>query len=266
MSKKSGLGKKIRTITIRLDDIKTTFFVRKRLNDNHVLALAELKESGVDLDNIDVDENLNNIDGRHRVACYDLLGIEEIEVDVWRYPSEEVKVAAAYMSNSGGALPPTQEDTEYTIKAMLDANVSQKRIIELLGLNSKLLRGYVERIRRKEKARALQNAKDAVASGELTVVKAAEAFDVQLPTLKAAISGKKVKETSRAGEIGARLVKLQKQRNNGVGQSMRVLQQELEDGDTSKGDVLKSVRELKRLLKAAVKRTEDWETRIKAMD
>lgn len=112
--------KVVRTITVQLSELKTNLFVRKELDHEWAYQLAELIEAGVEMrDNIRVTEDMEVVDGRHRMEGYDLAGKKEIRVDVVRVTDELELIAEAYKANTGGSKPPTKEDTEHVVGLLL---------------------------------------------------------------------------------------------------------------------------------------------------
>ena len=180
-------------VSVLISDLNKNLFVRQELDQNHVLYLAELIEAGVVLNPIEITPDMAVIDGRHRIEAAELNSQVEIKARIVSISDESELVARAYRANVGGALPPTQEDTEHTVLLLLDRGVANKRIGELLGLPASLARKYVNEVQFKLKRQHLQRAVLAVTEGGLTVAKAAEQYAVEPAQLKEALSGKKKK-------------------------------------------------------------------------
>src|SRR4029077_10348078 len=113
---------------VKLKDIKSNFFVRKGINQDHVLMLAELYEAAMlehkgdmvaaskAVTAIQLTDEHDLIDGRHRKEAMELAQITEAYVEVKSGMTSSELVVAAAKANYGGALPPTREDMIYTIE------------------------------------------------------------------------------------------------------------------------------------------------------
>ncbi|HNS34400.1 MAG TPA: ParB N-terminal domain-containing protein [bacterium] len=102
-------------VSVLISDLNKNLFVRQELDQNHVLYLAELIEAGVVLNPIEITPDMAVIDGRHRIEAAELNSQVEIKARIVSISDESELVARAYRANVGGALPPTQEDTEHTV-------------------------------------------------------------------------------------------------------------------------------------------------------
>jgi ParB-like chromosome segregation protein Spo0J len=179
-------------VTLKLDELKETFFVRKSLDDDRVLYLAEQYENGVALPPIEVTEETHEIiDGRHRRAALSLLGRTETVCQVVSQASRAQLIVTAFIRNSGGSLPPTREDTEHTIELLLDQGVSGKQIAEALPLPPSLAKKYLTNVRSMVLARNKRRAVLAVTDGGLTIAEAADKFHVDAEVLREEIRGKR---------------------------------------------------------------------------
>ena len=70
---------KMKKDMMAIKDLQVNLFVRKVLNQDHVLYLGQLVEGGVNLPPIKINQDLVVIDGRHRIEAYELLGRTQIE-------------------------------------------------------------------------------------------------------------------------------------------------------------------------------------------
>lgn len=183
-------------VEIPLSELKVTFFVRAKVNEDHVLYLAELYESGVELPPIEVIEGVNEIkDGRHRFGSMQLLGWTKAKCMIVEAKDQNEMLAEAFKANMGGALPPSREDILMIVRKFLENGLTQKRIKELLGgsLKPSMVNTYIRTSKSSIAKAKMQNALRAVAEGELTAPKAAEQYGVDLQNLKDEIKGKKKK-------------------------------------------------------------------------
>jgi hypothetical protein len=191
-----------KTVIRRIADIKTTFFVRKQLNRPYACELAELQKNGVKLNPIEITEDDELIDGRHRMEAHTINGIEVIECVVIEGEFTEADlISRAYQCNTGGSMPPSRADTEHTIGLLLERGVTHKRIGELLGLPKAMARSYIDQVRSRINRMNLQRAAAAVANEGMTLPDAAAKFKVDLAALKTLIAGGRRKQKKGVGEI-----------------------------------------------------------------
>lgn len=130
-------------IEVDLRNLKTDWFVRTGLNEDHVLHLAELIEAGTELPPISITSDMLVVDGRHRIEAYKLNSLDKIKATLVEVRDKTSLIAEAYRANIGGALPPTPADTEHTIKLLVGSGASMKKIATLLGLPPSITRRYV---------------------------------------------------------------------------------------------------------------------------
>lgn len=181
--------------TTEIKTIVTEFFVRTALNEARVEFFTKLIREGHDLPPIELAERDGRkllTDGRHRMEAQLRLGKTQIEYTKAPAGLSIVElIARAYRANSGGPLPPTEADSEHTVRILLQNKTSLRRIAELLGLPAGLTRRYVCDIQSKDQKKKLQLARDAIACDGLTVAQAAAKYEVEQGTLKRFIGGKK---------------------------------------------------------------------------
>ncbi|MCI0542392.1 ParB/RepB/Spo0J family partition protein [bacterium] len=252
---------------IALKDLKTNLFVRKSLDQDHVLYLAELIEGGVQmLTPIKITREYNIIDGRHRAEAYDLCGVTEIECEVINVVGESEVIAAAYKSNIGGSLPPTQADTEHTVRLLLDRNVNKKSIGELLALPSSIARKYINTVQSRMMRAKLQEAVTAVSEGSMTVNKVAEMYGVDTDALREMISGQRKKQKQDNGSIKRTLSTSYRSLTLKEVNAIKKLFDAFEDGDVSKKQVDDIFVHIERLKKRSMKAIGDWRARFVALN
>lgn len=255
----------LKSVVAQVVDLKANLFVRKELDQDHVLYLAELVEGGVEMNSkIKVTEDMTLIDGRHRKEAFELAKVTEIKVDVYKIDDETELIAEAYKANTGGSKPPTVADTEHTIMLLLDRGESMKRIGEMLVLPASMARKYAGEVKSRMNRAKLQRAAEAVTEGGLTVSKAAEQHNVDADKLKEVLSGHKRKHKSGVVEVQRQLTVIYRglaQRNVAV---LRKMTQKFEDGDVSKKQVEEIIRHIKSLLNKSSKTVTEWETRFLA--
>lgn len=180
------------TRLLRLEEIQQTFFVRKALDQDNVLALAELYEAGTELPPIKVAaETLELIDGRHRIGALDLLNRTTVMAELVPVGSRAEMIAMAFVANYGGALKPTRADIEHTIELLLEQGLNQARIMEMIPLPKSVARKYLMNVRSNVLKRNVNRAVLAVADGGISVADAADKFGVDPDRLREEIRGKR---------------------------------------------------------------------------
>ena len=255
--------------TVKLPELEMNLFVRKELNQDHALYLADLVENGVEFkDLIEVtDRNgLMNIivEGRHRKEAFELNGVTSVKVKVLEFEDEAEMIAYAYKANTGGSLPPTPQDTEHTIMLLLQRGEAMKRIGELLGLPAGMARKYIGSVKSKASRQQLMKAANAVTDGGLTVAKAAEQYEVEPEKLKEIISGHKRKHKLGVPEIQRGLTQTHKSLSQKNASLIRSLIEKYEDGDVTERQVREIFDHLDQLQKRANRNIGDWKKRFEA--
>ncbi|HNW09057.1 MAG TPA: ParB N-terminal domain-containing protein [bacterium] len=249
-------------VSVLISDLNKNLFVRQELDQNHVLYLAELIEAGVVLNPIEITPDMAVIDGRHRIEAAELNSQVEIKARIVSISDESELVARAYRANVGGALPPTQEDTEHTVLLLLDRGVAKKRIGELLGLPASLARKYVNEVQFKLKRQRLQRAVLAVTEGGLTVAKAAEQYAVEPAQLKEALSGKKKKWGISEIKLAlSNQYRASSKRNSSICKKMI---EKFEDGDVTAKQAMSIFNHLEHLQRRSARLVADWKKRFEA--
>ena len=115
-------------IEIRISELKNKFDIRNILNQQHIDFLCGLYEGGIDLGPIKITKHGIIVDGRHRVALFELLEIPTIEAEIIDEDSTIEIVRIALSSNMGGPLPPTKNDLRRTMTILINTGYSKKRI------------------------------------------------------------------------------------------------------------------------------------------
>jgi hypothetical protein len=261
---------------IRLDKIKNAFDVRVALDQDRVVQLAGMYESGVNLPPVKVvrldEEYYAYIDGRTRGEARKYLNLEEIAAVVCNGSLREDPIelyAEALEANCGGAKPPTTADLTHSILRMLECGATQKQIRERLTfLPSGALQAYIAIARGNLNKKRMAKAIDAIGEGA-TVQQAAESCHVKPEALKDAISGKKRKwGTARSNEVQlavdmkAYISKVLFSANAGIAQKCETILKRVDDGEISvktANGILKAWRE--HLRKTGL-RVDDWQARL----
>lgn len=251
---------------VKLEDLQVNLFVRRELDQDHVLYLAELIENGVEMnDPIEVTEDLTMVNGRHRKEAFELNGVTEVKVRILEFENETEMIAYAYKANTGGSLPPSQHDTEHTVMVLLERGEAKKRIGELLGLPPNMARRYINEIQSKANRAQLQRAVAAVTDGGLTVPKAAEQYGVEIEKLKEALSGKKKGKTNGISDAQRRLTTLFRSVSQRHAHLIRGLFEKYEDGDVTEKQVREVLAHLEKLQQQSARTVSDWRKRFDAI-
>lgn len=223
---------KKRTI-VPIKDLDLSIFVRVKLNPDRVEYLAGLKVDGVELPPIGITPDMKVIYGRHRIGAYEFLDLKEIEAEVIEVEDEAELITIAYKENVGGALPPTQEDTEHTIEMLMDRKIPKKQIGAMLGLPPGLARTYLKNVQARITTKRLQAAATAIAKRDYTVARAAEEYSVDLERLKDFISGTR-RKTSEFTDTKRRLISKNRSHSNILTALCKKLHERYEDGEFSR--------------------------------
>jgi DNA-binding NarL/FixJ family response regulator len=254
-----------RLVRVKVAELRTNLFVRERLDEERVYALLDLHLAGVEIKPIEINKDKEIIDGRHRRMMYMHAEVEEIMALEKDITDPEELIAAAYKANTGGALPPSREDTEHTIASLVQRGASVKRIAEVLSLPPDMVRGYVREVKAKIERRAIQDALNDMANDGLTVQQAAEKYSIDADKLRAVISPKKKKERKQA-------VADHKSTITSMHRSLSLKEQricaqifaKLEDGEYTIEQVRDVLDHIGQLLRRSTRTYEDWVNRLKA--
>lgn len=247
-------------------ELTTNLFVRKALDQDRVLFLAELIENGVKMtDPIEITKDSEIVDGRHRKEAYELNGKKEVEVRVLDFSNRVEMISYAYKANAGGAKPPTAADTEHTIMLLLSMKESVKKIGESLGLPPNVARKYIADVKSRMDRAHLQRAAAAVTDGGLTVAKAAEQYEVDPERLKEILSGKRRKSKSGIQDLHRGLTTLYKSVSSRNAATLRGLIEKYQDGDVTEKQVREILDHLKDLQRQSARSVSDWEARLNGM-
>ena len=260
---------KPKTITVAIADLKTNFFVRKELNQDHVLTLADLYDHGVELPPLTVSLNGKGpyqlIDGRHRLEALKFLDKPEAVCQVIESGDFGESVSAAIKANVGGSLPPTREDIEHVIKLLLEGNVPRTKLYDLLPFPKNLVRKYMDLVQTELARNRMVKAIDAVATQGYTTPEAARKFEVDLDTLKLKISGQK----KSAKQENVKTMKLSMEgRLRSLSQynsaMCKKLLNQFQDGDITSVQARELFDKLAHAMKQATRVVTEWKSRFEA--
>jgi len=255
------MSKKIRTV--KIEDIKQEVFVRKELSEDRWLQFAMWIDEGVDVGRPTLTEKYVVIDGRHRIRAFQYLGKKEIECEIVDLKDEVDMISEAWKANQGGALPPTQEDTELTVHELDKRGVKVQEIAKLLGLPPGITRTYIKNIRSKNKRITIKRAADAVAVGGLRATESAEKHKVPLRDLQQYLK-KAPPDPKGIPQIKRRLSHQYKSLAQKNGALLGDLMKKLEDGDASEVQVFGLLTHIERLQLQGHNTISNWRQRFEA--
>lgn len=259
------IKKQKKPVAVSISDLDIAFYARKALDQDRVIYFWELLESGEELDPIDITTSKKVIDGRHRIEASVIAGRADIQACYQDDIKSEVElIGKAYRANTGGALPPTKQDTEYVISLLLQRNETTKKIGELLGLPASMARKYVNEVKSKMGRAKLKEAVESVTEGGLTAAKAAEKHSVDLGRLKEMLSGKRKTAKNGVTEIQRNLTSTYRSHSLKNATLMRSLIAMYEDGDVSAKQVNDIIAHVKSLQERATRVVNDWACRFEA--
>ena len=256
--------KTVRTCKVELSQLKTNLFVRRLLDQDHVLLLADLLEGGKELPPIEVTEEMNVVDGRHRREAYEFLDIKEVSVKVLRFDDEAEMISYAFKSNCGGSKPPTPDDIDHTIELLLERESGQKAIAEGLNLPLKMVRKYIDDVRSRLARAKLMKAVDSILTGGLSVAKAAEQYGVDIDKLKEHLSGKKKKHPGGIESNQKTITYNYKSISSKNAALCSRLSDQYDDGDVTRTQVLEILDHIADLQKKGIRTTSEWRSRFEA--
>lgn len=249
-------------VSLLIAQLKINLYVRRTLDEDRVIELAQLIEHGIELDPIEVTPDNRVIDGRHRIEAHNLLNREAIRARVTVVADETDTIARAYRANTGGAKPPTQEDTEHTVTLLLSHGQTHRRIAELLGLPVSLTRKFIETIQSKAKRMKMQQALDAVANGGLSPLQAAQKHNLDVELVKGAISGRRKKTKDGFAGIQHSVTTLYRSASQKNRMVLESVLRRYEDADVTEKQVLQILAHMEKSHKSMGQRIQDWRARF----
>jgi hypothetical protein len=253
---------------VKLKDLKTTFFIRTGLDQDHVIKLSELYEGGKSLPPIKITPNNEVIDGRHRIEALELAFNKdhEIEAEVIVSKDPVELIVMAFQANEGGALPNSRADTIHTLQMLLTRGASERSIYEYFSNTPRaVVRKWLEPAKRNLKRSLIQQGKEAVASGEGSVKEVAKKFGLDVNDLKTAIAGPKVGVDSHGlaqmkSSISSRFYAVSR-----ANQAMvKRLIVGFADGEVNEKVVNDVLEHLEHSLTSQKRRLKDWRSRFEA--
>jgi len=249
--------------TREIKSLTQNLFVRASLDADRIMTLAELIESGVELDPIKITPDGRVIDGRTRIEAHELCKKASILCEVVPVTDEVEIISLAYQSNVGGALPPTRKDTEHTVAMLLDRKVSQREIADLLGLPPSLARKYIKGVQFRLNTLKFQRAAIAITEG-MTLRDAANECNVDPEKLKQFISGTRQKKNV-VTDAKKNLSALMKSSAMKASTILKHTIEAFEDGECTISQAREIIEHSLRLYDGAARRAQDWRKRLEAI-
>jgi len=178
-----------------LSEIEDTVFVRVNLDEERVSFFMRLYEAGASVPPLEITEDKQMIEGRHRKAALVRMGLSEAACNVYRKMGREELTLRALAANFGGSQPPTQADINYTIKQLLEGGMTRlgaiRNVKDATGLPINLVKRTVDVILLRIKTEKVNEAVIAMVEDDLTAAAAAKKFGVEVVDVKSALTGKK---------------------------------------------------------------------------
>lgn len=257
-------------VTLPLEDLKATIFVRRSLNEEWINQLMEFYRSTEhNLPPIEVVRDTLEIrDGRHRREALLRLGRKTTLCKLVA-PSEKPEfLIQALSANVGGSLPPTRGDVVFVMKQLMLEDLGEKRIRELFApfYPPSVVRAFLDDAYTEVGRQKMRSALDAIAAGDTTMTDAARKYDVDLDKLQAEISGRK--KNSRKHDVTAVKVDItNRARGNSTRNvtAYRHLLRRYEDGEVTYAKVLEVLLHSKRVHIDGAKRIDQWLERLEAL-
>lgn len=213
----------------QIEDIRTTFFVRKTLDQDHVLYLADLYEHKVKVDPIVINASRELIDGRHRLEAMKLLNYQSCHALISDETDHATCIVDAIKANLKGPLPPKTVDMEHVIELLLSEKVPMTKIRELIPLPPSLIKKYLDVVRKRVRRGAVASAVEAIMDGS-TVASAAERFSVDPDEVKSMLSGRRSRKGRSLQGLLSGIEKRMRSTSQAFAQSAKKVAAEYEDG------------------------------------
>lgn len=188
------------TKRVDLKNIKTTFYVRMRLDHDRVLMFTDLYDSGIAIDPIILWETAKDqyelIDGRHRLEALRNGGYGWTKAEVVILKSRAEAIILALTANLGGSLPPTLGDIEHVIELLINEGWDKHDILSHLGLPEFMAKKYYKLTLSKIYKRKGREAAALVRDKNMTVEEAAKKVGIPVKEVQESLGA----SISRVGD------------------------------------------------------------------
>jgi hypothetical protein len=254
-------------IQIKLSEIKDEFYLRFRLNEDHVSYLSSLMDGGTDLGPIRLTEDYIIIDGRHRVEAAKFLDRETIGAIIEKDGNFLNLVQRGLALNIGGALPPSPKDLEYLISGLIDKGFTHAKITEALGniLPNSMLRKIIHHVKWRTNQKRLVQGVSLIIDSRMTLERAAKSVGISPEALKRFLDGKRNKingEEFTLTKMG--LTKRYTKFNKSNGKVITSIFDGFDKGEITRGEMDSLFKHLAKLVTNQNRMYMDWDRRWRA--
>lgn len=260
---------KDQTIMVNIEDIKYPFFVRKELNQDHVLFLADQLENGAKLPPIILDKHLGCVIGRHRIEAHKVCLKTQIEAIILSDGNIQEHIFMAVKENNTGQLPMNRGDFEFTIEKLLSEGVSRRAIITGLPIDKELTRKYIGHVLTKLKKKTAVKVRNMVENGNgsaeisrILNIPEKEVKEFIKSEMKQKKEGEENEELVRISGISGGLASSFGKFNKSLGKIVGQLFQSYSDGVATKDQVKAILANLGKLVGHQVGLMRNWENRF----
>jgi hypothetical protein len=249
-------------VQVKLSDLKDSFYIRTKLNDDRLQYLWSLREGGVKLPPILITKDNKIVWGRHRVYVEkELMNNDTIEAEITEEEDFLTLVKMSYEENSEGPLPPTKDDLFHTMTPLVQKGIPLKKVANAFSfLPYGMVKMAYHHAQWREENKKLLKAQQLVIEQNFTVKKAAEILGVKEEKLKEFMNRKKpngASVTACKKEIGQRFNHF----NRVNGQKIGDLFKWWDDGIMIREDANSVFRYLGKLIINQNKMYADWQKR-----
>ncbi len=177
-------------IMVSLDQLRQTTNVRVSLDQERVEWFVNILQAGGETEPGLITDDFQIIDGRTRLAAYEICKRTEMPMIKKGMLSKEEIIFLATEANFGGPKPPTTSDMNFTIVLLLKSGVKRKAIVERFSqfIPSKFVSKMIDDAGKQIVSESMRKARLAVSKGT-SIQAAAKEFDVNEIALEKAISG-----------------------------------------------------------------------------
>jgi ParB-like nuclease family protein len=247
---------------VRIDKLVHVWDVRVNLNEDHVLTLAGLIDSGVEMPPIDITDKMEILDGRHRVQAAALAGHETIQAKIHRGLANREALVFSYRSNETGPLPMTLHDYAVVVKQLIEMGDSDPQICMSLKMPAKFLRPIISKERSRIIGHKLIKAKELMVSGK-TVAQAAEEVNIPERAIQQSLRQTGRVEHSLYTKLASSVTQ---ERNAMMGWMRRMherIQEDYREGLITKEEIVTVWQRTRDMLQAGVVKVSDYEMRTR---
>lgn len=263
---------------VLLSELIIKQYVRKSINQDHVLLLAENYEAALTTakgDDVEaskaiapilITEELELVDGRHRKEAMELAGLKSCRAEVSEPLTDLEIVTKAAQLNAGGSLPPSREDIQFMVEQLISKfGLTQPQIRSQLNWMPasvcnkyiKMASGHLAEIRRKL---ALAD----IAAG-VPLKEAAKRHSVGEDMLAEIVTGRKVKSKAGVVQIKGTITASFRAWGTNVSKMVNRSLEDYRDGDITEAAAEDVIQHVEHLVNRLLVRTVDYRNRLRAV-